>query len=1094
MGHRTDGSPGRSRRWLRACVIALALGLATGASHRASAQDAASTCAPAIGRLVSLQGSVEIQRAGSKRWIPVQRLDTSLCPGNRLRTGALSRAALFLQPETLVRIDQNTTITLNQSDEEIEVEFFGAELAAESMNAKSFGAAYFITRFPKKFKVKTPHVNAAVEGTEFMVELNSDATKLTVIEGKVSSESVVSRDTQMVAAGQSLSSGAAGRGALTSVIRPQDAVQWVLRYPPISDGSNASRAEELLRAGSVDEALSEIDSVLRGDPGDSDALALRAIIQVAKNDKVGALESAARATTGSTATYRAWLALSYAQQANFNLEAALESAMKAESLQPASALGHARVAELHLSLGDSRLAEEAARAAIASSPAESNAHAMLGFVHLAQIKTRAAEADFEAAIERDSFSALPRLGLGLVMIRDGELAKGRQQIEIAVVLDPSNSLLRSYVGKAYYEENSRNRDALAAQQFELAKSTDPEDPTPWYYDAVLSQSLNRPIESLKSLQRSIELNDNRAVYRSRLLLDEDLAARGAQLARSFRVLGFEELARVSAYGSLENDPAEYSGHRLLADAFLDRPRHQVARVSEMLQSQIWQPLDVSPVDAQLVDDRSFILRHSGPTTAGLNEFNPLFVENGLRLEASALFGGNNTTGDQVLLTGIHDRVSATLGQFYYDSDGFEDGWGLRKSIQSLFVQGQITSESSVFAEYRNSEQTEGDLTQNFFGVTDSQRVTQDRELARVGFRFPISDWNVAGVITHQDASDLTEAPVGSLLFTSESDELSGELIATFRSTNGYLLAGAGRYDIDGVIEFFGSPFPTNGSGENLFAYGSHDLLDGDLQVQIGLSWDKIDRPDLFLSRKIDELSPKFGVVFRPWPSTTLRAAAFRAVRRSIIAEQTVEPTQVAGFNQFFDDDLGTRSERFGVGWDQKLSDLAFVGVELSQRKLVIPEAFSDPPNAYGWKERDYRGYWYFVLSDSLTLSVEYTYERITQNPDFAENFLDAETHKVPLSIGFFGRNTNLSLHATMMYVRQEGEFRADPALPDFVPGKSEFWTADLAAEFRLPGRRGLVTAEIRNVFDETFNFQETDIFSPTMARERLGLVKLSIEF
>ena len=469
------------------------------------------------------------------------------------------------------------------------------------------------------------------------------------------------------------------------------------------------------------------------------------------------------------------------------------------------------------------------------------------------------------------------------------------------------------------------------------------------------------------------------------------------------------------------------------------------------------------------------------------------MQDGLRFDASALFGGNDTIGDQVLLTGIHDRVLATLGQFYYDSDGFQDGWGLTKNIQSLFVQGQLSPASSLFAEYRNSDQTEGDLAQNFFGATDSQRLKQDRELVRAGFRFPAADWSIAGVITQQDASDVTEAPVGELLFTQESDELSGEFIATFRSANGYFLAGAGKYDVDGAI-FFGETFALNGSGDNLFAYGSHDLLEGDLQVQIGLSWDKIDRPDLFLSRKIDELNPKLGIVYRPWPSTTLRAAAFRAVRRSIIAEQTVEPTQVAGFNQFFNDDLGTRSERVGFGWDQKLNESTFVGIELSQRKLVIPEAFSDPPNAYRWKERDYRGYWYFAPSDSMTLSVEYTYERITQHPDFAENFLDAETQKVPLSLSFFGRDTNLSLHTTLMYVRQDGEFRIDPALPDFVPGKSEFWTADLAVEFRLPGRRGFVTAEVRNIFDETFNYQETDIFSPTMARERFGLLKLSFAF
>ena len=129
-------------------------------------------------------------------------------------------------------------------------------------------------------------MNAAVEGTEFMVELSRDATKLTVIEGKVSSESVATRDTQMVTAGQSLASGATGPGAITTVIKPQDAVQWVLRYPPLSDVQEARgipkgvecssqiasdqatcqaiRAEVLLRAGSIDEALSAVDVAVDG--------------------------------------------------------------------------------------------------------------------------------------------------------------------------------------------------------------------------------------------------------------------------------------------------------------------------------------------------------------------------------------------------------------------------------------------------------------------------------------------------------------------------------------------------------------------------------------------------------------------------------------------------------------------------------------------------------------------------------------------------------------------------------------------------------------------------------------------------------------
>ena len=44
------------------------------------------------------------------------------------------------------------------------------------------------------------------------------------------------------------------------------------------------------------------------------------------------------------------------------------------------------------------------------------------------------------------------------------------------------------------------------------------------------------------MQKAIELNDNRAVYRSRQLLDSDLAARSASLARIYSDLGFQQLA------------------------------------------------------------------------------------------------------------------------------------------------------------------------------------------------------------------------------------------------------------------------------------------------------------------------------------------------------------------------------------------------------------------------------------------------------------------------------------------------------------------------------------------------------------------------
>ena len=102
-------------------------------------------------------------------------------------------------------------------------------------------------------------------------------------------------------------------------------------------------------------------------------------------------------------------------------------------------------------------------------------------------------------------------------------------------------LIRSYLGKAYYEEK---RPELDGREYAIAKELDPNDPTPWFYDAIRKQTINQPVEALHDLQTAIELNDNRAVYRSKLMLDSDLAARSASLARIYSDLGFQQRALV----------------------------------------------------------------------------------------------------------------------------------------------------------------------------------------------------------------------------------------------------------------------------------------------------------------------------------------------------------------------------------------------------------------------------------------------------------------------------------------------------------------------------------------------------------------------
>ncbi len=259
----------------------------------------------------------------------------------------------------------------------------------------------------------------------------------------------------------------------------------------------------------------------------------------------------------------------------------------------------------------------------------------MGFAYLNQVKIGESKAAFEKAIQLDQADPLPRLGLGLAKIRKGDLEDGRAEIEIAASLDPNNSLIRSYLGKAYYEEKRTKQDG---PEYQIAKELDPKDPTPYFYDAIRKQTTNRPVEALRDYQKAIELNDNRAVYRSKLNLDSDEAARQSALARVYSDLGFQELALVEGWKSVNTDPTNYSAHRFLADSYSARPRHEIARVSELLQSQLLQPTNITPIQPRLAESNLFLISAQGPGSLSFNEFNPIFNRNGAAAQFSTLAG------------------------------------------------------------------------------------------------------------------------------------------------------------------------------------------------------------------------------------------------------------------------------------------------------------------------------------------------------------------------------------------------------------------------------------------------------------------------
>jgi Flp pilus assembly protein TadD len=342
------------------------------------------------------------------------------------------------------------------------------------------------------------------------------------------------------------------------------------------------------------------------------------------------------------------------------LTSALSAVQEAVRLEPRNALAWARLAELWLSTGYSDRALDAAGRAAGINPNVSRTQTILGYSYLIRFKIADAQAAFERAIALDQADPLPRLGLGLAKIREGELEEGRQEIEIAAALDPANSLVRSYLGKAYYEENTAKRDKLAATEYGIAKKLDPNDPTPWFYDAILKQTQNRPVEALDELERSIALNDNRAVYRSRLLLDEDRATRTISLARTYNNVGFTRLGLLAASESLDTSPDNSSAHRFLSDSYLQEPRHEIARVSELLQARLLQPISSVLISPCLSDTDALIARTSAPELANY-EYTRMFEEDRPNLYVSGLVGDHGKDGVGASVYGTQSRLAYSIG-------------------------------------------------------------------------------------------------------------------------------------------------------------------------------------------------------------------------------------------------------------------------------------------------------------------------------------------------------------------------------------------------------------------------------------------------
>ncbi|MGI9504693.1 MAG: tetratricopeptide repeat protein, partial [Geminicoccaceae bacterium] len=986
--------------------------------------------------------------------------------------------------------------------------------------------------------------NAAAEGTEFLIRVNEADAHILMFEGIVlaSNEAGELRlgpdDAALIEKGQ--------KPVPEIVIRPRDAVAWAVYVPDVfsdlaagaepgaypvhlqlalkwarennipvalrtldlvppieRDASHeALRAAILLTVGRFEEAEAAITRALAQDEDAADAYAVRTIIHVTRNERAQALRDADRAVQLAPNSSTALIAQSYARQAGFDLEGARESLRSAVEKNPNDALAYARLAEIELSFADYDRANEAARQATTLAPNLARTQTVLGFSKLAEIDTDAARKAFARAIAQNSADPLPHLGFGLATIRDGFLEAGRRDLEIAASLDPNNALIRSYLGKAYFEEKRGPKDAT---QFDLAKKLDPNDPTPWFYDAIRKQTENRPVEALRDLEKAIELNDNRAVYRSSLLLDRDRAARGVSLARVYDDLGFEQLAVRLATKSISLDPTNHSAHRFLSDAYARRPEHEIARLSLLRTAKLLQTSNFSPVlPTQTATDLN-IVTNIGPQSVSNNEFNSLFERDGLRLHGLGFIGNNSSWGEELAVNMISNSLSISAGQFKSDTDGFRKNFGIENEIYNIFAQLFVSKNLNIQAEYTGINNKNGDINLQFdpdvFSDRDNNSLSEDNFRIGAAYRFNTANTMLLSVQRNNSRTNnqrfIDTISFGTIVDDVDLDEKGSqiEIQNIFSKGNSSSIIGFGYTDfsadrnintISNIGDFLIEE-DLNSENFTIYYYQYFSPIDN-FSVDFGLSYDNLEEENF----DVKQFNPKLGIQWAPFKWAQIRAAAFQSVKRQFILDTTLEPTQVAGFNQYRDDFNLTESNFYGLGFDFDIAWGANVGAEIFRRDSKVPTS----TGSIDQRVDNAHLYYYQPIGKRFSLTVE---------PELEYTNFDAPSTNVPQKIrnvvlpvgiryfGVAGLIAGLEVNFVHQRVNQLEVGGASSRLNE------NFFTVDANAGWRDPKGNYLFELEARNIFDQNFNFRDQNFrtFRERSARfipDATFLAKLTVSF
>ena len=732
--------------------------------------------------LLEAENQVTVKH-GAGEWQKATTLPVELAIGDRVQTGELSRATVRLTDMSLLRLDEFTNIEVVPPPTESGKE--GLDITA--------GATYFFSREkPRELQVRTPSATGALRGTEFVIRVTGNLTQVTMLDGEV--ELTNSAGSVVLHSGEQGEVEVGSAPHKTAVLEAKNVIQWCLYYPGVLDpkdlglsesdrrrvadslaaynvgdllgalekyppqmhpASSAGRlyhAGVLLAVGRVDDSEKEMNGVPSSDPG-----------RKALEQMIAAVKFQDWNQTGAPQTVGELMAESYYLQSRGDLEKAHTAALQATEKAPNFGFAWVRLAELEFCFGRVPEALKALDHGITLAPRNAQAYALRGFLLSAENEIDRARDSFNQAILLDGALGNAWLGRGLTYIRQGHDEQGRRDLETAAALEPNRSLYRSYLGKAFsLVGNNKN----AVKDFKRAEELDPKDPTPWLYSAIQNEQTNRYNQAIGDLEKSVALNDNRRVYRSLFLLDQDRSIRGTNLASIYLNDGMTDQSVWEADLAVDANYSSAPAHLFLSNSYnaLRDPnrillRYETPWFNELLLSNLLSPVGGGPL-SQFVSEQ---------------EYSKMFQQDGFGFSSDFNYQSDGVLQETASQYGTFGNFSYSLDtQYFYDA-GQRPNDQISRSESYAEFKYQLGPQDTLFFQTKIESLHNGDIfqydNQNVVNNNNSDLTThfhenQDPGLLLFGYHHEWSPGNHTIVLVGrlennqtQTSEDTTQAVV-----------------------------------------------------------------------------------------------------------------------------------------------------------------------------------------------------------------------------------------------------------------------------------------------------------------------------------------------